>query len=61
MSDETTTTAPPPRLKDMYLNEVRPKLQEQFAYGSPMQLPRITKITLSMGVGRGEAEQQVAR
>ena len=55
MSDETTTTAPPPRLKDMYLNEVRPKLQEQFAYGSPMQLPRITKITLSMGVG--EAKQ----
>lgn len=55
MSDETTTTAPPPRLKDVYLNEVRPKLQEQFAYGSPMQLPRITKITLSMGVG--EAKQ----
>jgi len=55
MSDETTTTAPPPRLKEAYLSEVRPRLQEQFGYASPMQLPRIEKITLSMGVG--EAKQ----
>jgi len=55
MSDETTTTAPAPRLKDVYLTEVRPRLQEQFAYGSPMQLPKMSKITLSMGVG--EAKQ----
>ncbi|MFN8110827.1 MAG: 50S ribosomal protein L5 [Thermoleophilia bacterium] len=54
MSD-TTTSAPPPRLKETYLTEVRPKLQEQFGYGSPMQLPKMQKITLSMGVG--EAKQ----
>ncbi len=56
MSDEqTTTTAPRPRLKEYYLSEVRPQLQEQFDYASPMELPRIEKITLSMGVG--EAKQ----
>jgi len=55
MSDETTTTAPRPRLKELYLNDVRPHLQEQFEYASPMELPRIEKITLSMGVG--EAKQ----
>lgn len=49
------TTHAQPRLKDMYLTEVRPKLQEEFAYPCPMQMPRITKITLSMGVG--EAKQ----
>jgi large subunit ribosomal protein L5 len=53
--DQNTTTAPRPRLKDLYLNDVRPQLLEQFGYGSPMELPRIEKITLSMGVG--EAKQ----
>ncbi len=53
--DHTTTTAPRPRLKDLYLDDVRPRLQEQFAYASPMELPRMEKITLSMGVG--EAKQ----
>ncbi len=58
MSTDTETTeapAPPPRLKDRYAEDIRPKLQEQFNYGSAMQLPRLTKITLNMGVG--EAKQ----
>jgi large subunit ribosomal protein L5 len=55
MADETTTDVPQPRLKAVYADEVRAKLQEQFAYDSPMELPRIEKITLSMGVG--EAKQ----
>ncbi|MGD9572459.1 MAG: 50S ribosomal protein L5 [Thermoleophilia bacterium] len=57
MADETTTAvaAPPARLKATYENEIRPKLQEEFGYDSPMQHPRLTKITLSMGVG--EAKQ----
>src|ERR1039458_4794728 len=53
--DQNTSTAVRPRLKDYYENSVRPQLQEQFEYTSPMQLPRIEKITLSMGVG--EAKQ----
>jgi large subunit ribosomal protein L5 len=55
MSTETTTAAPPARLRDTYENEIRPKLQEEFGYDSPMQHPRLVKITLSMGVG--EAKQ----
>ena len=47
--------APPPRLREVYNTEIRPKLQEEFGYSSPMQHPQITKITLNMGVG--EAKQ----
>jgi large subunit ribosomal protein L5 len=46
---------PPPRLREVYEREIRPKLQEEFGYRSPMQHPSITKITLNMGVG--EAKQ----
>jgi large subunit ribosomal protein L5 len=55
MSTETTAAAPPARLRETYENEIRPKLQEEFGYDSPMQHPRLVKITLSMGVG--EAKQ----
>ena len=47
--------APPARLKQRYNDEVRPMLQEEFGYSSPMQHPRLVKITLNMGVG--EAKQ----
>ena len=51
MSTDTDIAIPPARLKAQYEDEVRPKLQEQFGYSSPMQHPRIEKITLNMGVG----------
>ena len=41
----------PSRLKERYANEIRPALIERFAYSSPMQAPRIEKITVNMGVG----------
>jgi large subunit ribosomal protein L5 len=61
--------APYPRLKQVYLEEVRPRLQEQFGYSSPMEHPRMLKITLNMGVGEAkqnskaldEAVEQLAR
>lgn len=63
MADDTTqnegtavaVAAPPARLKETYETEIRPRLQEEFGYDSPMQHPRLEKITLSMGVG--EAKQ----
>jgi large subunit ribosomal protein L5 len=55
VADGPSEPAPPPRLRDVYNNEIRPKLQEEFGYKSPMQHPSITKITLNMGVG--EAKQ----
>ncbi|MFM8757967.1 MAG: 50S ribosomal protein L5, partial [Methylophilaceae bacterium] len=39
------------RLKDYYKENVVKALTEQFGYKSPMEVPRIEKITLNMGVG----------
>jgi large subunit ribosomal protein L5 len=47
------------RLKDYYQDTVIGQLQEQFAYKNPMQVPRITKITLNMGVGEAVADRKV--
>jgi len=38
-------------MKDIYMSDVVPKMQAQFGYKSVMEIPRITKITLNMGVG----------
>jgi large subunit ribosomal protein L5 len=40
-----------PRLQVWYEGTVRGKLQEQFGFGTPMQLPRLEKITLNVGLG----------
>lgn len=39
------------RLRDKYLKEVQPKLFKEFEYSSMMQTPRLSKITVNMGVG----------
>ena len=59
MSTDTDIAIPPARLKAQYEDEVRPKLQEQFGYSSPMQHPRIEKITLNMGVGDAKVNSKV--
>ena len=45
-----------PRLKDLYEEEIRPQLQDELGVSSPMQVPRITKITLNMGVGEAKTD-----
>ena len=47
------------RLKAVYKEKILPALVEQFAYKSIMQAPRITKITLNMGVGGAVADKKV--
>ena len=42
-----------PRLKEKYLNNILPAMQEQFGYTNVMQVPRVSKITINMGVGEG--------
>lgn len=44
-------------LREKYNQEIVPQLQEQYGYKSPMQIPRLVKITLNMGLG--EAIQNV--
>ena len=47
------------RLETFYKEEVVPKLMKQFGYTNPMQVPKITKITLNMGVGEAAANKKV--
>ncbi len=47
------------RLKVRYNDEIRKQLIERFGYTSPMQAPRIEKITLNMGVGDGKQDSKV--
>ncbi len=47
------------RLKQHYLEKVVPELTSKFGYKSPMQVPRITKITLNMGVSEAVADKKV--
>ncbi|MBK7330250.1 MAG: 50S ribosomal protein L5 [Dehalococcoidia bacterium] len=41
----------PPRMKEFYQSDVAGPLKEQFAYGNVMQIPRITKINVNIGLG----------
>ncbi|MBK6317635.1 MAG: 50S ribosomal protein L5 [Dehalococcoidia bacterium] len=41
----------PPRMKEFYQSDVAGSLKEQFAYGNVMQIPRITKINVNIGLG----------
>ena len=54
----TQTTA---RLKTRYLQEIRPTLIERFGYSSPMQAPKLQKITLNMGVGDARQDSKVLK
>jgi large subunit ribosomal protein L5 len=47
------------RLKEVYKNEIAPALAKQFGYKSPMEVPRITKITLNMGVGEATGDKKI--
>jgi large subunit ribosomal protein L5 len=47
------------RLKQRYLEQIRPQLIERFGYSSPMQAPRIEKITVNMGVGDAKQDSNV--
>ena len=47
------------RLQEHYKNKVVQQLTEQFGYKSPMQVPKITKITLNMGLGEAVADKKV--
>jgi large subunit ribosomal protein L5 len=46
------------RLKDLYKSDVVAKLQEEFGYTNVMQVPKVTKITLNMGVGEGIGDKK---
>lgn len=47
-----------PRLQARYNAEIRAKLQKKFSYRNPMQVPRLLKIVLNMGVGEAAGDQK---
>jgi large subunit ribosomal protein L5 len=49
----------PPRLQVQYKDQIVPALMKQFGYKTVMQVPRVTKITLNMGVGEAVADKKI--
>jgi large subunit ribosomal protein L5 len=47
-----------PRMKQRYTKEIRAKLKEEFKYTNEMQIPRLEKIVLNMGVGEATADSK---
>jgi len=47
------------RLKEQYKDEVLPELMKEFGYRNVMEVPRITKITLNMGVGEAKTNAKL--
>jgi len=48
---EAQRAAPPPRLRELYAAELVDRLNSKFRYASRMQVPRLVKITVNMGIG----------
>src|SRR4249920_481033 len=63
----TTTTKRPqgtgqrsrPRLKQRYLDEIVPQLRSDFGYANVMQVPKVTKIVVNMGVGEAARDSKL--
>ncbi|MFT4050187.1 MAG: 50S ribosomal protein L5 [Solirubrobacterales bacterium] len=60
-AENTTTSkpAPPARLKIKYFEEIRPALKEQLGLENIMEVPRIEKIVLNMGVGEAKQDKKL--
>jgi len=50
-----------PRLRKIYEDEIRAKMQEEFGYKNPMEVPRMDKILLNMGVGESTSDSKKAQ
>jgi large subunit ribosomal protein L5 len=47
------------RLQEVYKRDVVPKLKERFGYANVMQVPKLTKITINMGVGEAMSDKKM--
>ena len=47
-----------PRLRTLYDEIVKGRLVEQFGYGNPLQVPRLDKVVINMGIGEGVADRK---
>src|SRR5438874_3545315 len=58
MATKTATDTYTPRLKDLYEQEIRERLKDELGLDSIMQVPRVEKITLNMGVGEAKTDSK---
>jgi len=58
-SDQPEMPAPPARLASFYKDKVVPDLMQKFGYKTVMQVPRLRKITINMGVGETTSDKKV--
>ncbi len=47
-----------PRMQRRYVDEIRPALTKEFGYSNPMQVPKLEKIVINMGVGEAATDQK---
>ena len=47
------------RLKETYLNEIKDAMQKKFEYKNEMQIPKLDKIVINMGVGEAKENRKV--
>src|SRR5262245_2720698 len=58
-TEQQKQTAPPPRLREQYEQELKSQLIERFGYSTPMRVPTLEKITLNMGVGEAKQDTKM--
>lgn len=59
LEDVKATEIPKPRLLEFYRNQIVPNLMKKFDYKSTMQVPKLDKITLNMGIGAASQDQKL--
>ena len=59
MSENTIEAPATPRLKQRYNEEIVPELEKEFKYSNPMQVARVEKVVVSMGVGAAARDSKL--
>jgi large subunit ribosomal protein L5 len=59
MTTVEQTTAVPPRLRVRYHDQARAALQQEFDFANPMQIPKLVKIVVNMGVGEAARDAKL--
>jgi large subunit ribosomal protein L5 len=58
VDNPVASAAEPPRMQQRYREEIRAKLRTEFNYANEMQIPKLEKIVLNMGVGEATGDQK---
>ena len=61
MTDTTVEAPATPRLKQKYNEQIVPELEKEFHYSNPMQVARVQKVVVSMGVGAALATPSLSK